>query len=77
MDGLDFVKAIRRLLPDIPIIVAIGRMEAGQIEEFDGLNVHDRLDQRCTELQLAETLQKILGTRIVTEFEPSLKSGKP
>jgi len=60
MDGLEFVRALRRMLPDIPIVVASGRMEDTMIAEFKTLGVTSRLDKPFTEKQLAEALKNLL-----------------
>ena len=60
MDGLTFVRALRRMLPDIPIVVASGRMEDTMIAEFKTLGVTSRLDKPFTEKQLAEALKNLL-----------------
>jgi PAS domain S-box-containing protein len=61
MDGLAFVRVLRLLLPDIPVIVASGRMEDPQAAEMQALGVNHRLDKPFTEGQLAEVLQDILS----------------
>jgi PAS domain S-box-containing protein len=63
MDGLAFVRALRRLLPDIPIIVASGRWEEAVAEEFKTLGVTSRLDKPFTEAQLAEVLKTALTAK--------------
>jgi two-component system, cell cycle sensor histidine kinase and response regulator CckA len=60
MDGLEFVRALRRMLPDIPVIVASGRMDEPLSAEFRSLGVTGRLDKPFTELQLAEALKNLL-----------------
>jgi CheY-like chemotaxis protein len=60
MDGLAFVREIRRMLPDIPIVLASGRMEAALAGEFKTLGVTNRLDKPFTEQQLAEALKTVL-----------------
>ncbi len=59
MDGLAFVRTLRRMLPDIPIVVASGRMEDTIIGEFKTLGVTTRLDKPFTESQLAEVLKNL------------------
>ena len=59
MDGLEFVRAVRRLLPDIPIMVASGRMEDAVATEFKTLGVTNLLDKPFTEAQLAEALKTV------------------
>jgi len=61
MDGLAFVRAVRRMMPDIPIAVASGRLENAVAEEFKTLGVTRRLDKPFTEAQLAETLKHLLA----------------
>jgi len=61
MDGLAFVRVLRLLLPDVPVVVASGRMEDPQAAEMKALGVTHRLDKPFTEGQLAEILQDILS----------------
>ncbi|MBE0541268.1 MAG: PAS domain S-box protein [Verrucomicrobia bacterium] len=63
MDGLAFVRALRRMLPDLPIVVASGRMEDAVAEEFKTLGVTSRLDKPFTEVQLADALKDILAPK--------------
>ncbi len=63
MDGLNFVRSLRRMLPDIPIVVASGRMDVLMAEEFKTLGVTSRLDKPFTEGQLAEALEKLLAPK--------------
>ncbi len=63
MDGLKFVHALRRMLPDIPIVVASGRMDGLMADEFKTLGVTSRLDKPFTEGQLAEALEKLLAPK--------------
>ncbi len=65
MDGLAFVRVLRLLLPDIPVIVASGRMEDPQAAEMQALGVTHRLDKPFTEAQLAEVLQDILAPKVM------------
>lgn len=60
MDGLMFVRALRRILPDIPVVVASGRLDDDVAEEFKALGVTSRLDKPFTEGQLKETLKNLL-----------------
>ena len=60
MDGLAFVRALRRVLPDIPVIMASGRMDSKVRDELLTLNVKTFLDKPFTEMQLATLLQEIL-----------------
>jgi two-component system cell cycle sensor histidine kinase/response regulator CckA len=61
MDGLAFVRALRRMLPEVPVVVASGRMEEAVAAEFKSLGVTSRLDKPFTEAQLAEALRKLLS----------------
>ena len=63
MDGLAFVRALRRMLPDIPVIVASGRMEEALAVEFKTLGVTTRLDKPFTQPQLAEALKNLLAPK--------------
>jgi two-component system, cell cycle sensor histidine kinase and response regulator CckA len=61
MDGLAFVHAVRRTLPDIPIILASGRVDDSVAKDFKALGVTARLDKPFTEVQLAEMLSGLLA----------------
>jgi len=63
MDGLAFVRGLRRTLPDLPVVVASGMMEEAVAEEFRRLGVASRLDKPYTQEQLATTLKRILAPR--------------
>jgi CheY-like chemotaxis protein len=63
MDGLAFVRALRRMLPDIPVMVVSGRMEDTVAGEFKTLGVTSRLDKPFTEVQLAEALKNLLAPK--------------
>ena len=63
MDGLAFVRALRRILPDLPVMVASGRMEDALVGEFKQLGVTSRLDKPFTEVQLAEALKNLLAAK--------------
>jgi CheY-like chemotaxis protein len=63
MDGLAFVRALRRMLPDIPIVLASGRMEDALAGEFKALGVTTLLDKPFTEAQLAEALKSLLAPK--------------
>ena len=61
MDGLAFVRTLRRMLPEIPITVASGRMDDALSGEFKSLGVPSRLDKPFTEAQLVESLKHLLS----------------
>ena len=60
-DGLSFVGMLRKVLPDIPIIVSSGRLEAEAESQFRALGVTSFLDKPCEEHQLAEALRSLFG----------------
>jgi CheY-like chemotaxis protein len=61
MDGLAFVRALRRLLPAIPVIVMSGRLENHVALELEALGVRHTLDKPFTQNQMAEALRTALG----------------
>ena len=63
MDGLAFVRVLRLVLPDVPVVVASGRLEDPQAAEMKALGVTHRLDKPFTEAQLVEVLQSILAPK--------------
>jgi CheY-like chemotaxis protein len=63
MDGLAFVRVLRLILPDVPVVVASGRMEDPQAAEMKTLGVTHRLDKPFTEAQLTQVLQEVLAAR--------------
>lgn len=62
MDGLNFVRALRRSMPGIPIILASGRVDESVTGELKGLGVTRRLDKPFTQEQLARELHALLET---------------
>ena len=63
MDGLAFVRALRRALPDIPVIVASGRLDGAPAKELKRLNVTALLDKPFTQGMLANALRTALGPK--------------
>ena len=63
MDGLAFVREVRLLLPEIPIVVASGRMEEDEAAKLTAMGVAGRLDKPFTQAQLAEALRNLLATK--------------
>ena len=63
MDGLAFVRALRKLLPDIPVIVASGRLEAAPAQELRKLGVHVMLEKPFTQEKLAAALREATQAR--------------
>ncbi|OYW70327.1 MAG: hypothetical protein B7Z37_31065 [Verrucomicrobia bacterium 12-59-8] len=60
MDGVAFVRVLRLLQIDVPIVVASGKLEDPQAGEMKALGVTHRLDKPFTQAQLAEVLKDIL-----------------
>jgi signal transduction histidine kinase/ActR/RegA family two-component response regulator len=63
MDGLAFVRALRRALPDIPVIVASGRLDGGPAKELKRLGVTVLLDKPFTQTMLANALRAVIGPK--------------
>jgi CheY-like chemotaxis protein len=63
MDGLAFVRALRRTLPNVPVVVASGRVDEAAASELLRLGVTRRLDKPFTQAQLARELQELLVPR--------------
>jgi two-component system cell cycle sensor histidine kinase/response regulator CckA len=63
MDGLAFVRTLRKMMPDIPVVVASGRLDDALAGEFKRLGVTTRLDKPFTEGQLAEALKQVLAPK--------------
>jgi CheY-like chemotaxis protein len=61
MDGLAFVRALRKALPHIPVIVASGRLEPLPAQELKRLGVHVMLEKPFTQEKLAVALQTALN----------------
>lgn len=61
MDGLGFVREIRDFLPEIPVVVASGRLEDSVAAEFKTLQVINRLDKPFTEADLSQTMRQLLN----------------
>ncbi len=59
-DGLEFTREARRQFPQIPIIVASGRLEEPVAAAFEQLGVTLRLDKPFTSPQLANLLENAL-----------------
>ena len=61
MDGLSFVRALRRALPDIPVIVASGRLDGTPSKELKRLGITVVLDKPFTQAMLANALRTVLS----------------
>lgn len=60
LDGLGFIPKLRETLPDIPVIVASGRLEESAAARFKEAGVENRLDKPYTEKQLSEILSRLI-----------------
>jgi PAS domain S-box-containing protein len=63
MDGLAFVRALRQALPDIPVVVASGRLDGAPARELKRLNITAVLDKPFTQGMLANALRTALGPK--------------
>lgn len=62
MGGLEFVRALRRILPDIPITVSSGgQMDDETVLAFRSLGVKYFLNKPFTEVQISEVLDAMLS----------------
>lgn len=61
MDGLSFVRVLKRMAPEAGIIVSSGRLEDREAGEFKALGVRVVLDKPFTQQKLAAALQKVLS----------------
>lgn len=66
MGGLAFVHSVRRLLPDIPIVVTSGHLELKDKNQFKALGVQEFLDKPFTEPELTAVLKRLFQTRSPT-----------
>jgi len=61
MGGLDFVRALRRIEPSMPVLVTSGRLEESEQEECTRLDVLGIIEKPFSEDQLAEMLKRALA----------------
>jgi CheY-like chemotaxis protein len=59
MDGLAFVRALKRMLPDVGIIIASGRLDEREAKEFKSLGVNAVLEKPFTQDKLVEALKTV------------------
>ena len=59
MDGITFLKALRRMMPKVGIIVASGRMDEQDMSEFRALEVNAILEKPFTQETLVEALEMV------------------
>ena len=62
MDGLTFVRALRHVLPEVPVAVGSGRLDDGIQEQYQSLGVTLRLDKPYTQEMLVNVMKKMLST---------------
>lgn len=65
LDGIGFVRALRRMLPDIPVLFVSGRLDDAEKEEIQSLGVSAHLLKPFSEAQLAAAMQSLLGSGFV------------
>lgn len=61
MDGLSLIRAARHIRPDLPIILASGRVDEAVDAELRAAGISYRLDKPFTEPELARVLWEALG----------------
>ena len=80
-DGLSFVGILRKILPEIPIIVSSGRLEEETERQFKAFGVTSFLDKPCDEYQLAAALGSIFApassATAAPVYRPGLKHEAP
>lgn len=67
MDGLAFVGVLRRMLPEVPIVVSSGRLDEHTMELLRQFGVTDRLDKPFTQAKLLAVLGAVLESRRAPE----------
>lgn len=70
MDGMTFVYMLRHRLPDIPVIVASGRLDDATAEQFKALGGTWRLDKPFTQHELTSLLKTILSESKSPDVSP-------
>ena len=61
MDGIAFVRALRHEMPEMPVVVASGRLEPTAMQELRLLGVDVFLEKPFTREKLSRALQTVLG----------------
>ncbi len=59
MDGLAFVRVLKRMLPDVGIIIASGRLDEREAKEFKALGISAVLEKPFTQDKLVEALKAV------------------
>jgi PAS domain S-box-containing protein len=74
MDGLGLVRAIRRVLPELPVIVASGRLEENERRELAKHQISGLLRKPFTQDEFAKVLKDVLGKSPQTVTAEQLQS---
>jgi len=61
LDGISFVKTIRRMRPDIPIALVSGRLDDSDRNKCQEQNIHSFLEKPFTEAQFTDLMRKLLS----------------
>ncbi|MEY2538517.1 MAG: hypothetical protein QOG67_2257 [Verrucomicrobiota bacterium] len=64
IDGLALVRTLRKMKPDIKVIVSTGRGEGNRTAEMDAMHLNDCLTKPYTREKILTTLDKVLGKQI-------------
>ena len=59
MDGMGFIRSVRRVLPHIPIIAMSGRFDGASLQELKNLKVNVTINKPFTAFELASAMQRI------------------
>jgi PAS domain S-box-containing protein len=60
LDGLGFVRVLRRMAPEVKILVTSGRMETSSLAEFESLGVTHFLTKPFNQKKLVSALQELI-----------------
>ncbi len=61
MDGMTFIENLRRMLPQVDVIVSTGRFDEPTLRALRDLEVEHRLDKPFRQSQLVEMLARLFG----------------
>ncbi len=59
MDGLAFVRVLKRMSPDVGVIIASGRLDEREMKEFKSLGISALLEKPFTQEKLVEALKVV------------------
>jgi two-component system cell cycle sensor histidine kinase/response regulator CckA len=68
MDGITLVRSLRRLVPDVKVIVSSGHLEKEKVEILKGLGVDLLLEKPYSVEKLLTTVRKMLETECIMEL---------